>query len=786
MPSILSTVCNTIALLFCSNALAAPIINSSLSVGSVHIPLTNYFNNQAFGSFPGEADFDGSNQSYPAKELTFNGTFTSTHTGISYLFPGYQGLYANDNIICQGETISVPTDSYFSVQFLVSTDLGDTIVSGNVTFNYKDNTTSTAELRAQPWYAFLTLYKGEIILPFRYTTNNTNFNTTHIHEWVAALEPGKQLESISLPETSNTTTGRIHVFSMALWKGAGVDVQYIRPTQKWSGNQTQTVEVGISNAGEDWVSGNGIEIVIEGSGIKTVSPGKIKRLRPGDQKRVNVEIIGSGNLSAIVKIKKSSTVSSTFTFPSVQFGLQNWTSDLDSLTKHEAPDWFSDAKYGIFIHWGPYAVPGWGNSTPTEVYAEWYWWYSHHRAADSANTYEYGLCTFGPNVVYDDFFQNFTGSNFSAKEWVDLFADAGAQYFVLTTKHHDGFALFDTANTTNRNSLHYGPKRDIVGELFDAAKTYQPQLHRGTYFSLPEWYNPDFGPYGFAQSTGNASTSWPGILAVNPYTNITEPYTGRIPVSDFITDLMVPQMNILAYNYSTEIMWCDCGAANGSASFAAAWYNAARSENREVTMNSRCGIPEGSDFDTPEYATFSSISPRKWESNQGMDPKSYGYNRATPTKNYMNASTIITSLVDMVSKNGNFLLDVGPQADGTILDVEASHLKEAGKWIKAHGEAIFNTTYWFITPEVTTAANTSVRFTQTEDAFYILFLEQPAGTEVIDVLVPVLESDTISMIGAGNNTTVEWEKSGEGISVTFPEELREVGEYCWVLRVEYA
>ena len=123
-------------------------------------------------------------------------------------------------------------------------------------------------------------------------------------------------------------------------------------------------------------------------------------------------------------------------------------------------------------------------------------------------------------------------------------------------------------------------------------------------------------------------------------------------------------------------------------------------------MNSRCGIAQGSDFDTPEYETFSSISPRKWESNRGMDSSSYGYNRATPASAYMNASAIIASLVDIVSKNGNFLLDIGPKADGTIDETEQKNLREAGVWIKANVEAIFNTTYWFMTP-----GSEDVRFT---------------------------------------------------------------------------
>jgi hypothetical protein len=138
-----------------------------------------------------------------------------------------------------------------------------------------------------------------------------------------------------------------------------------------------------------------------------------------------------------------------------------------------------------------------------------------------------------------------------------------------------------------------------------------------------------------------------------------------------------------------------CGGANGTAEFAAAWFNHAASQGRQVTINNRCGIT-ASDFDTPEYTTFSSVSERKWESNEGMDPYSYGYNRATPAETYMNATTLINSLVDMISKNGNFLLDVGPKADGTIDATEVAHLLEAGTWIKANSEAIFNTTYWYV------------------------------------------------------------------------------------------
>ncbi|PMD43788.1 glycoside hydrolase family 29 protein [Hyaloscypha variabilis F] len=746
----------------------------------VQVPLNSYFNNKGFGLVPGEANFDQLNNSYPALNLPPGGIYISTKTNVSYLFPGYQGQNASDNVVMAGQKIDVPSSSYFSLQMLISTESAGT--AGNMTLEYTDGTSTLAEVRTNPYSSFLSILKGEVVMPSYFTSNATNFNTSHIFEYVGPLTPSKTLSSITLPDTSNESS-RIHLFSMSLVKQSGVQVQFVRPTQKHDINQVQTVELVIDNSGPEWIAGSGVEVFLTAPGIQTVQPGYIKRLRPGDQKKINVGVIGRGNVTAQVHFQGS--MNTTFSVDGVAFGLEEYTSELGSLSTHESPEWFDQAKFGIFIHWGPYCVPGWGNSTPWEIYAEWYWWYNNHRNADKADVYDHQLNTFG-GANYDDFFSNFTANNWEAKDWVDLIADAGAQYFVITTKHHDGFAMFDTEETTHRNSLHYGPMRDVVGELFDAAKEYQPKLRRGTYFSFPEWFNPLFGPYGFSQTSDPASTSWPGIIATNPYTGLIEPYTGAVNKSDFIVDLMVPQMEILAYKYETDIMWCDCGAANGTADFAAKWFNEAASQGRQVTMNNRCGIVAGADFDTPEYTTFSSISERKWESNQGMDPYSYGYNQATPADLYMNASTLINSLVDMVSKNGNFLLDVGPKADGTIDATEIAHLLEAGTWIKPNAEAIFNTTYWqvgllFITPEVG-----DVRFTQTDDAFYILSLSKPSETFVVSAPLPILEGDLITMVGAGNNTQMSWVAEEDGISITVPSALSDASKYCWVFKIAYS
>jgi len=170
-----------------------------------------------------------------------------------------------------------------------------------------------------------------------------------------------------------------------------------------------------------------------------------------------------------------------------------------------------------------------------------------------------------------------------------------------------------------------------------------------------------------------------------------------------------------------------------------------------------------------------------------MDPFSYGYNRATPDSAYMNASTLIASLLDIVSKNGNFLLDVGPQANGTIISVEQDNLREAGVWIKDHAEAIFNTTYWFITPEENIDGK-ELRFTQTLGAFYIISLLEPeGGSLVVDSPVPWVMGDQVTVVGGNvSGTVVPSAQAGNGsLVLSFSDEVVGADEFAWVFKIDF-
>lgn len=310
--------------------------------------LSSYFNNKGFSLYPGEGAFNTANESYPAENLPTGGVYKSTKTGVSYYFPGYQGLGGGDNVLCSGQVIPVTPGSYFSVHLLVAGDLAWYAGAGNLTFTYTDNSTSIAEMRSEPFYSFLTIFKGEIVMPSYFTRNDTNFNNTHIFEHISALDSTKTLASVTLPNTTySASASRLHVFSMSIWKGSGIEVQYVRPTQKHSGDRMQLIEVLVNNAGSEWISGAGVEITISAPGVVTVQPGSIKRLRPGDQKKVLIGVFGCGNVTTQVKI--SGVIDALQNFHDISFGLEDYTTDLSSLERHESPDWFDSAKFGIFI-----------------------------------------------------------------------------------------------------------------------------------------------------------------------------------------------------------------------------------------------------------------------------------------------------------------------------------------------------------------------------------------------------------------------------------------------------
>ncbi|KAF5364987.1 hypothetical protein D9758_008190 [Tetrapyrgos nigripes] len=803
------------------------------------LAINKFFDNTA-ASPDGSADFDGHGNSYDSQFLP-TGAFV--YDGITYDLPNTWGAQP-DNVIANGQvfTLEQPTRVH-ELHFLFA---GDADFGTNFNLTFTDGSQQILQLHVKNWYVWANVNKAAIQTPFHFEKNGTrtNQNQTDIHQWSSSVLSESPLQSITFPSKDSSTLSSVHIFAMSISPSADTNtntasgtgpilsIRRTRFTSRWEiidGIRTQLVEVTLANilpssAFSKENSFNALHSVsITGSGIKTVRSGSFSRLVPGDQARVDVFVTqddseGSGDdTGATVEVMDSTgKVVGTSTGWPVTKLVEKWTPDRDVLGLHETPTWWNNAKYGIFIHWGVYSYPAWG---PPSSYAEWYDWDMHNPSNKNSPTWVHHKETYGESVVYDDFIPFFNASKFNASAWVDLFDRAGAKYFVLVSKHHDGFALFDTGNSTNRNSLMFGPKRDLVAELFETSAREKPNLHRGTYYSLPEWFNPDFAKYGFGQ--------WPGGLAHNAYNNSEiEPYTGHLPIDDYVEDLQFPHMLSLAEKYGTEIMWCDIGGPNKTLEFAAAFYNDAMTKGRQVTINDRMymlpvtslnfllnrittttlriditGCAAVPDFSTPEYTSFSSIQTISWESSEGMDPFSYGLNTATNASEYKNGTTIIQTLVDIVSKNGNFLLDIGPTAEGEIIASMANNLLDAGEWLAHSGECVYDTQFWFQTPQDITPlseASLSPRFTTTVSpgTFCIIAFVRPEGdTLVINKRLPVLEGDEILFLGPGSSDpkspTLPWtmdlqtgalmvDLTGSGVR----EEIESVN-FAWAFEVKY-
>ena len=348
----------------------------------------------------------------------------------------------------------------------------------------------------------------------------------------------------------------------------------------------------------------------------------------------------------------------------------NW----HSLDSHPIPAWYTDAKFGIFIHWGVYSVPAF--SSP-EFYSEWYWHTlkaDHSESSDMRKhnhqaTKAFHERVYGKGFSYQDFVPDFRAEMFNPSEWADIFKRSGARYVVLTSKHHDGFCLFKSKEANKTwgrpwNSVDTGPKRDLLGDLSDSVR--KAGLKMGFYYSLYEWFNP----------------LW---------------------ISDrkrYVEEHMLPQFKDVVTRYKPSIIFSDgewdMTHEQWKSTELLTWLFNESPNRGEVVINDRWGKEtrhKHGDYFTTEYGAGMKDASHPWEESRGIG-MSYGYNRNEPLSNYRTAKELIWMLVDLVSRGGNLLLDVGPTADGRIPEIMQDRLIALGRWLDVNGEAIYGTTTW--------------------------------------------------------------------------------------------
>jgi alpha-L-fucosidase len=432
-----------------------------------------------------------------------------------------------------------------------------------------------------------------------------------------------------------------------------------------------------------------------------------------------------------------------------------------SLDRHPLPDWYADAKLGIFVHWGLYSVPGWAplqhpghDFASTDYikynpYAEWY--YNTMRVPGSPTQLYQQEHYHGAN--YYDFTASFDeqSKQWSPDAWAEIFRDAGARYVVLTTKHHDGFALWPT-EVVNPNQKGLRAQRDIVGELTESVR--KAGLRMGLYYSGGYDWTFNRGPI---EQPHDYETVKPETTAYGAYADA--------------------QIEELIARYKPAVLWNDIDwpKSGNAMKVEADYYNAVP----DGVVDDRFGIAH-TDFKSPEYEKLDKISEKKWEECRGLG-RSFGYNRAEGEAETIAPAELITLLVDIVSKNGNLLLDVGPEADGTIPPVQMDRLRKLGAWMKQNGEAIYGTRPW-TRAEGKTADGTELRFTRKGSKLYAILLAKPAGQSVTLLDVAAKPGSAIHMLGSAEN--LKWSAAGHDLHVDLPKTLP--GDYAFVLEIQSA
>lgn len=447
----------------------------------------------------------------------------------------------------------------------------------------------------------------------------------------------------------------------------------------------------------------------------------------------------------------------------------------ESLDSRPVPEWFNEAKFGIFIHWGVYSVPAF-RPLSGHLYASYAEWY-YARVIDDYELggHDFHVINFGEDFEYRDFAPMFRAELFDPDLWADLFKRAGARYVVLTSKHHDGFCLWPTESPykKNWNSMDIGPGRDLVGELTEAVRT--KGLRMGLYYSIIEW-----------------ESSWTHRTETGYYLDLETVRKYRIPEERYVDHHLIPQLKELVLNYRPALIFSDGGEWDGSEEYwktkeFLAWlYNEAPNRD-EVVVNDRWakGMPgKHGDYFSSEYADAEVGPDHPWEESRGIGG-SYGFNRAENLGDYATSGELVHELIDIVSRGGNFLLNVGPTADGRIPVIMQQRLVDIGEWLSVNGEAVYGSKAWYRTGRTSAERQEGVYYTVKGDDLFVICTQWPQDELVVE---GVSGGGNISVRMLGLEKPVKWESRSGSIVIEPPliTPAENPCDHAWVFRIEDA
>ncbi|KAH9508466.1 hypothetical protein Btru_055281 [Bulinus truncatus] len=390
--------------------------------------------------------------------------------------------------------------------------------------------------------------------------------------------------------------------------------------------------------------------------------------------------------------------------------------DWHSLDARPLPQWFDEAKIGIFLHWGVYSVPSYSNA--------WFWWF--WQGIKARDVVEFMEKNYPPGFTYADLAPQFTAEFYNPDQWADILKSSGAKYVVLTTKHHEGFCLWPSRYSWNWNSMDVGPKRDLVGDLATAVR--RKGLRLGVYHSLFEFFNP--------------------LYLKDKQNNFT--------TQEFVKTKTMPELYELVNTYKPDVLWSDgeweaLDSYWNSTNFLAWLYNESPVKDTIVTndrwgSNTLCrhgGYLTCSDHYNPKVKQA-----RKFEDPTTMDRHAWTFRRNLKIADILSMEDVLTIIAQVVSCGGNVLINVGPTKEGTIVPIFEERLRQMGEWLGVNGEGIYATKPWShkndsVNPDVWYTS----KKTQNGTDVYVVVLQWPSGQRLILADPRPSEDTVVTMLG---------------------------------------
>ncbi len=451
----------------------------------------------------------------------------------------------------------------------------------------------------------------------------------------------------------------------------------------------------------------------------------------------------------------------------------------ESLERYEAPSWYLDGKFGIFIHWGLYATPAFGNE-----------WYPRNMYREGTDEFKHHAATYGPHTQfgYKDFIPMFKAEKYDPAHWADLFKKAGAKFVVPVAEHHDGFAMYESS-FSEWNAAQMGPKRDLIGELAVAVRR-QGMVFGVSNHRAEHWWFMGEGRKFDSDVRAGAADSFYGPAALE----------GTQPSPEYLEDWLARLCEIVD-KYQPQLFWFDWWIEQPAfipylQRFASYYYNRAAQWGKGVAINYKNkAYPDHAAVLDLERGQLADTRALFWQNDTSVSKNSWGY---VVNQDYKTVESIVGDLVDIVSKNGALLLNIGPRSDGTIPEPEEKMLLEVGQWLAVNGEAIYETRPWKVYGEGPTQVESGmfadtkrapftgcdIRFTTKGDVLYATLLAWPgteARIESLGANLRLYNDEIASVQLLGCDTPIQWSRDEGGLKVQLP--AHKPCEHAYVLKI---